>query len=44
MKKKTLLLLTTVINRFERTCGTIRGGGGENPLSSTTLGQFAQKN
>jgi hypothetical protein len=44
MKKKTNPpLLPTLINRFKRNCGTFRGGGGKNPLSSMTLGQFAQK-
>jgi hypothetical protein len=37
MKKKTLLLLTTIIGRFERSCGTFGGGGGKNLLSSMTL-------
>jgi hypothetical protein len=31
-----------VINTFERSCGTFRGGGGKNPLLSMTLGQFPQ--
>jgi hypothetical protein len=42
MKKKLPLLPMIVINRFERSCGTFRGGGGKNPLLSMTLGQFAQ--
>jgi hypothetical protein len=33
MKKKPPLLPTTIINRFERICGTFRRGGGKNPLS-----------
>jgi len=37
MKKKTSLLPMTLINRFERICGTFRRGGGKNPLSSMTL-------
>jgi hypothetical protein len=41
MKKKTLLLPVTLINRFERNCGSFRKGGGKNPLSSTTLIWFA---
>jgi hypothetical protein len=36
--KKPLLLLMTFINSFEKNCGTFRGVGGKNPLSSTTLG------
>jgi hypothetical protein len=38
MKKKTPLWPMIVINRFERNCGTFRGKGRKNPLSSTTLG------
>jgi hypothetical protein len=34
------LLPMIVIDRFERSCGTFRGGGGKNLLSSMTLGQF----
>jgi hypothetical protein len=30
------------INMFERNCGTFRRGGGKNPLSLMTLGQFVQ--
>jgi hypothetical protein len=41
--KKNSLLLMTLINRFERSCGTFRGGGGKNPLSSTTLGSACSK-
>jgi len=41
-EKKLPLLPMIVINRFERSCGTFRGGGGKNPLLSMTLGQFAQ--
>jgi hypothetical protein len=37
-KKKPPLLTTTIINRFEKSCGTFKGGGGNNSLSSTTLG------
>ncbi len=36
-EKTTPLLPTTLINRFERSCGTFRRGGRKNPLSSTTL-------
>jgi len=43
MKKKSSLLPMTFINRFERSYKTFRRGGGKNPLSSTTLDQFAQK-
>ncbi len=32
----------TLINRFEKSCGTFRRGGGKNILSSMTLGQFAR--
>ncbi len=32
-----------VINRFERSCGTFKGGGGKNSLLSMILGQFAWK-
>jgi hypothetical protein len=43
-KKKSPLLPMTLINRFEKSCGILRGGGGKkNPLLSTTLGKFAQK-
>jgi hypothetical protein len=37
------LLPTTLINRFEGSCGTFRGGGGKNLMSLTTLGQFDKK-
>jgi hypothetical protein len=40
---KTSLLPMTLINRFEKSCDTFIGSGGKNPLSSMTLGQFAQK-
>jgi hypothetical protein len=43
MKNKIPLLPTIVINRLERSGDTFRRGGGKNPLSSMTLGQFAQK-
>jgi hypothetical protein len=33
----------TLINRFERSCGTFRKRGGKNLVSLTTLGQFDQK-
>ncbi len=33
----------TIIIKFEKSCGTFRGGVGKNPLSSVTLGQFDQK-
>jgi hypothetical protein len=36
-KNKHPWLPMTLINRFERSCGTFRGGGGKNPLLSTTL-------
>ncbi len=42
-KKKTPLLPTIIICRFEKRCGTFRGEGGKNPTSLTTLSQFAQK-
>jgi len=32
----------TFINRFKKSYGTFRRGGGKNILSSMTLGQFAQ--
>jgi hypothetical protein len=35
-KKKTPLLLMVVINRFQRNCGIIKGGG-KNSLLSTTF-------
>jgi hypothetical protein len=31
MKKKTSLLPMTIINRFEKNYGTIKGGGGKTP-------------
>jgi len=37
-KKKPPLLTTTIINRFKKSCGTFKERGGNNPLSSTTLG------
>jgi len=37
-KKRTPLLPMTLINRFERSCGTFKGRGG-NPMLS--LGHFA---
>jgi len=42
-KKKLMLLPTIIICRFERSCGTFRGGGGKNLVSLTTLNRFAQK-
>jgi len=36
--KKIPLLPMTVINRFERSRGTFKGGEGKNPLSSMALG------
>jgi lambda repressor-like predicted transcriptional regulator len=42
-KKKTPLLPTIIICRFEKRCGTFRGKGRKNPMSLTTLSQFAQK-
>jgi hypothetical protein len=41
MEKKNPSLLMIVINRFERSCDTFRGGGGKNPLWSMALGQSA---
>jgi hypothetical protein len=38
MKNKTPLLPTTIINRFEKSYGTFKEGGGKNLLSSITLG------
>jgi hypothetical protein len=35
------LLATTIINSFEKSCGTFKGGKGKNPLSLMTLSQFA---
>jgi len=43
MKKKTPLLPTIIICRFEKRCGTSGGEGGKNPMSLTTLSQFARK-
>jgi len=40
-EKKTPLLPMTLISRFEKICGTFKKGGGKNPLSSKTLGQFS---
>jgi hypothetical protein len=42
-EKKPPLLPTIIINRFEKSCGTFKGGKGKNPLSLMTLSQFAQK-
>jgi hypothetical protein len=42
MKRKTSLLPMTLINRFEKICGTFRRGGEKNILSSMTLGQFTR--
>jgi hypothetical protein len=40
--KNAPFLPTTFINRFKRSCDTFGWGvGGKEPLSSTTLGQFA---
>jgi hypothetical protein len=36
LKKKTPLLPATIINRFERSYGTFKGGGGKNLLSLMT--------
>jgi hypothetical protein len=33
----------TLTNRFERSCGTFRGGGGKNIISLMTLDQFDPK-
>jgi hypothetical protein len=33
----------TLINRFERSCGTFRKRGGKNLVSLTTLGKFDPK-
>jgi hypothetical protein len=35
-EKKTPLLPMTIINRFERSFGTFKGGGGKNPLHQHT--------
>jgi hypothetical protein len=40
-KKNPPLLLTRVINSFEKSCSTFRRRGRKNPLLSTTLCQFA---
>jgi hypothetical protein len=37
-ERKNPLLPTIVIRGFEKGCGTLKGGGGKNPMSSTTLG------
>jgi len=37
-EKKSPLLPMAVISGFERNCGTFKGGGGRNPLSSMTQG------
>jgi hypothetical protein len=42
-ERKNPLLPTIVIRRFEKSCGTFKGGGGKNLLLSMTLGQFARK-
>jgi hypothetical protein len=42
-EKKPPLLAKTIINRFEKSYGTFKGGKGKNPLSLTTLNQCAQK-
>jgi hypothetical protein len=36
-KKKTPLLPMTIINRFEKSCGTFKRGGRTNPLWSTPI-------
>ncbi len=41
-EKKSLLLPTTLINKFEKNYDTFRGGG-KNPLLLTTLGQVVHK-
>ncbi len=43
-KKKPPLLPMIIINRFEKSCGTLRGKEGKNSLSSMTLGQFVKIN
>ncbi len=43
-ERKNPLLPAIVIHRFEKSCGTFKGGGGKNPMLSMTLGQFARKN
>ncbi len=43
MKTKTFIIANNGYNMFEITCGIFRGGGGKNPLLSTTLSQFAWK-
>jgi hypothetical protein len=38
-RKKTLIVANdNYLNRFEKSCGTFRGGGGKNPMFSMTLG------
>jgi hypothetical protein len=41
--KKIPLLPTIIINRSERSCDILKRRRAKNPLSSTTLSQFAQK-
>ncbi len=42
-EKKPPLLAKTIINRFEKSYGTFKGGKGKNPLSLTTFNRFARK-
>ncbi len=42
-KKNPPLWPTIIICRFERSCGTFRGGGGKNLVLLTIVSQFAQK-
>jgi hypothetical protein len=37
-ERKNPLLPAIVIHRFEKSCGTFKGGGGKNPMLSMTLG------
>jgi hypothetical protein len=43
-EKKNPLLPMTIINRFEKSCGTFRRREGKNSSSSMTLGQFVKIN
>jgi hypothetical protein len=37
-KKTPPIVANDTYNRLKRSCGTFKGGGGKNPLLSTTLG------
>ncbi len=43
-EKKLPLLPTIVINRFEKSCGTFRRGGGKNSLWLMKVNQLENKN